>query len=125
MNDGITCFDVSESTINEPIPIPASSEFQKFMNLTEVDRIQAANNMSPQEKDLIMIMAAKVNSTVNEIMDTNLTEQNAASFQKKLSGYFIGVNDGIHNAEGVVKVIALDNGTSVLRFFLLTSTFFW
>ena len=32
-----------------------------------------------------------------------------------LSGKFIGVNDGIHNAEGVAKVIALDDGTSVLR----------
>ena len=31
------------------------------------------------------------------------------------AGKFIGVNDGIHNVEGVVKVIALDDGTSVLR----------
>ena len=28
------------------------------------------------------------------------------------AGKFIGVNDGIHNVEGVVKVIALDDGTS-------------
>ena len=103
------------TTINEPIPIPASSEFQKFMNLTEVGRIQAANNMSPQEKNSIMIMASKVNSTVNESMDTKVADQEADSSQNMLSGNFIGANDGIHNAEGVAKVIALDNGVSVLR----------
>jgi hypothetical protein len=85
------------------------------MNLTEEGRIQAADNMSQQEKDSIMIMAAKENSTVNESIDTKTAQQGTATFQNNLSGNFIGVNDGIHNAEGVAKVIALDDGTSVLR----------
>ena len=55
--------------VNEPLPVLASAEFQRFMNLTEDGRIQAAANMSKQEKDSIMIMAAKENSTVNENMD--------------------------------------------------------
>lgn len=100
--------------VNEPLPVLASAEFQRFMNLTEDGRIQAAGNMSPQEKDSIMITAAKENSTVNESMDANVARQEAALFQNKLSGNFIGVYDGIHNAEGVAKVIALD-GTNVLR----------
>jgi hypothetical protein len=48
-------------------------------------------------------------------MDANVARQEAALFQNKLSGNFIGVNDGIHNAEGVAKVIVLDDGTNVLR----------
>jgi hypothetical protein len=97
--------------VNESLPVSASAEFQRFMNLTEEGRIQAADNMSQQEKDSIMIMAAKENSALNESIDTKL----APTFQNISSGNFIGVNDGIHNAEGVAKVIALDAGTSVLR----------
>lgn len=101
--------------VNEPLPVLVSAEFQRFMNLTDEGRIQAADNMSQQEKDSIMIMAAKENGTVNESIDTEVTGQEAAISQNRLSGNFIGVNDGIHNAEGVAKVIALNDGTSVLR----------
>ena len=52
--------------VNEPLPVLASAEFQRYMNLTEGGRIQAAFNMSQQEKDSIMIMAAKENSIVND-----------------------------------------------------------
>ena len=44
--------------VNEPLPVLASAEFQRFMNLTDDGRIKAAGNMSKQEKDSIMIMAA-------------------------------------------------------------------
>jgi electron transfer DM13 len=106
--------------VNEPLPVLASEEFQRFMNLTEDGRIQAADNMSEQEKDSIMIMAAKKNSTVNESFETEVgaavvAGQDTATFQNMFSGNFIGVNDGIHNAEGVAKVIALNDGTYVLR----------
>ena len=62
-----------------------------------------------------MILAAKENSTVNESIDTKVAGQETDTSRNMLSGKFIGVNDGIHNAEGVAKVIALDDGTSVLR----------
>ena len=101
--------------VNEPLPAMASAEFQKFMNLTEEGRIQAADNMSQQEKNSIMILAANENSTVNESIDTKSAGQGNKTTRNMLSGKFIGINDGIHNAEGVVKVIALDDGTSVLR----------
>ena len=101
--------------VNEPLPVMASAEFQKFMNLTEEGRIQAADNMSQQEKNSIMILAAKENSIANESIDTKSAVQEIETSRNVLSGKFIGVNDGIHNVEGVVKVIALDDGTSVLR----------
>ena len=97
--------------VNEPLPALASAEFQRFMSLTEEGRIQGADNMSQQEKESIMIMASKENSALNESIDTKLVP----TFQNMSSGNFIGVNDGIHNAEGVAKIIALDDGTSVLR----------
>ena len=96
--------------VNEPLPPLATAEFQRFMNLTEDGRIQAASNMSQQEKDSIMIMAAKENSTVNDV-----GSEVAGKTRTNLSGNFVGVNDGIHNAEGIAKVIALDDGNSLLR----------
>ena len=106
--------------VNDPLPVLASEEFQQFMNLTEDGRIQAGESMSQLEKDSIMIMAAKKNSTVNESIETEVgagavAGQDTATFPNMLSGNFIGVNDGIHNAEGVTKVIALNDGTYVLR----------
>jgi Electron transfer DM13 len=106
--------------VNEPLPVLASEEFQQFMNLTEDGRIQAAESMSQLEKDSIMIMAAKKNSAVNESIETEVgagavAGQDTATFPNMLSGNFIGVNDGIHNTEGVTKVIALNDGTYVLR----------
>ena len=102
--------------VNEPLPVMASAEFQRFMNLTEEGRIQEADNMSQQEKNSIMILASKENSTVNESIDTkSATGQETEISRNMLSGNFIGKNDGIHNAEGVAKVIHLDDGTSVLR----------
>ena len=71
--------------------------------------------MSQQEKNSIMILAANENSTVNESIDTKSAGKENETTRNMLSGKFIGINDGIHNAEGVVKVIALDDGTSILR----------
>jgi hypothetical protein len=96
--------------VNEPLPPLATAEFQRFMNLTEDGRIQAASNMSQQEKDSIMIMAGQENSTVNDV-----GSEVAGKTRTNLSGNFVGVNDGIHNAEGIAKVIALDDGNSLLR----------
>ncbi|AFU58255.1 DM13 domain-containing protein [Candidatus Nitrososphaera gargensis Ga9.2] len=38
-----------------------------------------------------------------------------AMIEKELADNFVGVNDGIHNAEGVAKVIYLEDGSNVLR----------
>jgi len=41
---------------------------------------------------------------------------------KSLSGSFVGAGDGIHNAEGMSKVISLEDGTTILRFANFKST---
>ena len=70
--------------------------------------------MSPQEKDSIMIMAAKENSTVNESMDVNVARQEAATFQNKLSRYFIGVNDGIR-VDDILAIAVLSVVTTMVQ----------
>lgn len=55
--------------------------------------------------------------------EDNVTEDNSMAdktgdsmMEKSLSGSFVGVGDGIHNAEGVAKVIPLDgSNNNILR----------
>jgi hypothetical protein len=106
--------------INEPLP-PLSSEsalvFEKFMTMTEDKKINAAKNMTVEEKNMIMKMAAKQNTTINENMTTTMDiSQNTTEENKNLLvGDFMGVNDGIHNAEGYVKILTLLDGSQILR----------
>lgn len=102
------------TSVNEPPPVSALA-FQKFMSMTEEGRIQAANNMNQNEKEAIMKMAAQENNTASENMPSEIRSQESPNSQPVLSGNFIGVNDGIHNAEGLARVISLGNSTSVLR----------
>lgn len=101
----------TNTVVNEPLP-----EFNKFMAMTEQERLEAAKTMSEEEKNMILAMAAKqddqpvseampVQATVGRIIDNTTTE---------VSGTFVGVNDGIHNANGIAKVILLSDG-KVLR----------
>jgi hypothetical protein len=71
-----------------------------------------------------MSAAAKVNNSLDEPMDQPLSEQqlpqNTTSTtntgQNTLrTGSFVGVGDGIHNAEGTAKVIPLQDGSNILR----------
>ena len=107
------------TTVNEPLPVSASSDFQKFMNMTEEGRIQEAENMTQQEKQMIMTEAAKVNNTVIENISMTTTQETA---NKTLAGTFVGAGDGFHNAEGVAKLIQVGDGTNILRLENLKAT---
>jgi hypothetical protein len=107
------------TVIDEPIPVSASSEFQKFMNLSEEGRIQAAANMTREEAGMIGVMAAKDNYTVNENMSALITPQ---STNNTLTGAFVGIGDGFHNVEGEAKVILLGSGAEILRLENLKAT---
>jgi hypothetical protein len=106
--------------INEPLP-PLSSEsalvFEKFMAMTEDEKINAAKNMTVEEKNTIMKMAAKQNTTINENMTTimDISQNTAEENKNLLVGDFMGVNDGIHNAEGYAKILTLSDGSQILR----------
>lgn len=105
--------------INEPLPtvnngnidMAAMQQFKDFMEMTEEERIEEGQQMSNEERDMIMKAAAQTNgTTVNEEM-TTIEEDTSTAY----AGTFVGVNDGIHNAEGQVKVIKLGDGSNFLR----------
>lgn len=102
--------------INEPLPSLAneksSTDFATFMALTDDEKRDAAKNMTKKEEDIIMKMAAKQDITINETMIMNINQRIQ---NKALIGNFIGVGDGIHNAEGLAKILTLSNGSQILR----------
>lgn len=98
--------------INKPLSPSVSSDFQRFMNMTEDERIEAANNMTQKQKEIIMTVAAKDNNTVSENLSVATM---SASSNETLIGNFVGAGDGFHNAEGVAKIIQLADGTDILR----------
>jgi hypothetical protein len=122
------------NTVNEPLPTTAavvskkaaSQEYQKFVSKNEQDRINAAKKMNQRGKNMVMIGAAEINNTINENVvmpsglinkqqQSNITTTTAAPTVTR-TGSFIGAGDGFHNAEGLAKVILLDDsGHTILR----------
>ena len=101
------------TVINEPLPSSSvSSDFQRFMNMTEDEKIEAANNMTQKQKEIIMTVAAKDNNTVSENLSVATM---STSSNKSLIGNFVGAGDGFHSAEGVAQIIQLADGTNILR----------
>jgi electron transfer DM13 len=106
------------TTVNEPLPTSSSvtelQKFQEFMSMnSEEERVEKGQQMTTEEKNVILRGAAQTDgNTVNE----NMTEAATTLGQTSLFlGEFIGVNDGIHNAEGLAKVIRLDDASMILR----------
>lgn len=60
-----------------------------------------------------------INTTIDEplpVSDTLMDDAAMADkMNKELAGNFVGVNDGIHNAEGVARVVYLEDGSDLLR----------
>jgi Electron transfer DM13 len=107
------------TTVNEPLPTRSSSatdlqKFQEFMSMnSEEERVEKGQQMATEEKNAILRGAAQTNgNTVNENMTESATTLGLTSLA---IGEFVGVNDGIHNAEGMAKVIQLDDGRMILR----------
>ena len=101
------------TVINEPLPQSSvSSDFQRFMNITEDERIEAANNMTQKQKEMILSVAAQDNNTVSENLSVATM---SASSNETLIGNFVGAGDEFHNAEGLAKIIQLADGTDILR----------
>ena len=99
--------------INESLPSGAiSPSFQEFKEMTEGQRIQAAINMSNRDKTQMLIQYAKIGNSSK--MDENMDNNNTL-IQATRTGSFVGVNDGIHNAEGIAKIIHIEDNNNILR----------
>lgn len=118
---GVTVFYLASplfisTEIDEPLPEGAeispqsSNQFQEFMAMSEEERIEAGNQMNEQEKNQIMLEFTGMNTSIDESMSQG-SEPNASL----LIGSFIGVGDGIHDAQGIAKVIPVESGGNVLR----------
>ncbi len=107
------------TTVNEPLPTSSSvtdlQKFQEFMSMnSEEERVEKGQQMATEEKNAILRGAAQTTgNTVNE----NMTEAAATTLGQTslFLGEFVGVNDGIHDAEGMAKVIQLDDASMILR----------
>jgi hypothetical protein len=99
---------VTNSNNDESVQI---QQFEDFMTLSEVQRMEKGHQMSSQERDMIMKAAAQTNGTaVNEDMTAIGIEASTVYV-----GTFVGVNDGLHNSEGQAKVLKLSDGSNFLR----------
>ena len=105
-------------TTKSQMSFAASSDLQNFMNMTEEQRIQAAENMTQEEKNMVMNEFSKQNSTVEENMSETAVPGNA----KPKMGNFVDAGDGFHKAEGVAKVINLEDGRTFLKLENLKTT---
>jgi hypothetical protein len=135
---GLTAFYLASplfisTEINEPLPKganvstpPPSNQIQEFMAMSEGERIEAGSKMNEQEKNQIMLEFAKINASIDESMpqtnrsislpsqqQTSLTGNESSDLL--LTGSFIGVGDGIHDAMGIARVIPIGGGENVLR----------
>lgn len=93
-------------------------DLQAFMNMTEQQRVQASENMTQNEKEIIMDEFSKQNTTVNE----NMNETTVTNNTMILNGNFVDAGDGFHKAEGIAKVINLADGRTFLRLENLKTT---
>jgi hypothetical protein len=132
---GLTAFYLASplfisTEINEPLPkvanVPPSNQIQEFMTMSEGERIEAGSKMNEQEKNKIMLEFAKINASIDESrpqtnhslllssqQQTTLTGNESSDLL--LTGSFIGVGDGIHDAMGIARVIPVGGGENVLR----------
>ena len=109
--------------VNEPLPTSAieSEAYQKFITMSEEEKVDTAKQMSPEEIADIMTTASKINNSIDESMDQvqqqqQQTQNTITTASTLRIGSFVGVGDGIHNAEGVAKVIPFQDGDSnILR----------
>lgn len=63
-----------------------------------------------------------INSTISNNLSESKSNENSTIVGKPMTGTFVGAGDGIHNAEGMAKVITLQDGNKVLRLENLKAT---
>jgi hypothetical protein len=64
----------TSNTVNEPLPTTAAGvnknaalqDYQKFVSMSDLDRSNAAKQMSQRDKNMVMIGASQINNTINE-----------------------------------------------------------
>jgi hypothetical protein len=84
-----------------------------FINTTVDEPLPVAGDEMMEDKPADDAAMADKDDTMME-EDDSMADEDAMS-KKELEGSFAGAGDGIHNAEGIVKVVYLEGGSDVLR----------
>ncbi len=101
-------------TVDESIPENVAIDaYNKFETLSNEELLQIAAEMTEREKNVIMIGGEKVNKEKNEDLPNQFSNLTNSLI---ISGTFKGVGYGIHNVDGMAKILFLEDGTKVLRF---------
>ncbi|HYY86492.1 MAG TPA: DM13 domain-containing protein [Nitrososphaeraceae archaeon] len=105
-------------TTGSQLSFSVSSNVERFMNISEDQRILVAQNMTGEERQMVMNEFSKQNSTVDE----NMTETMVPNDDMSLIGNFKDAGDGFHMVAGVAKIINLEDGRTFLRLESLKAT---
>ena len=108
----ISAFAISpyftESSIDEPLPDGAIIP-SEMMNKDSMDDTMGDTMMDDTMMDDTM------DDTISDTMDDTMDDTMSGEIPVSYTGTFVGVNDGIHNAEGEVFTISLKDDTTKLR----------
>lgn len=94
------------------IPAAVYAGSPLFINTTIDEPLPSLTIKTPEMMEKSDTMMEE--TEMMEKSDT-MMEESESTPVTVLTGNFVGVNDGIHNAEGLAKVIPLDDGSKVLR----------
>ncbi|HKZ61849.1 MAG TPA: DM13 domain-containing protein [Nitrososphaera sp.] len=87
-----------------------------FTNTTINEPLPAADDKMVEDNTIDAVMADKNDDAMMEKDDIMMADESEdAITEMELSGNFAGAGDGLHNAEGLAKVISLEDGSDVLR----------
>jgi hypothetical protein len=90
------------TTIDEPLPIVRD-------NKPMIKETMSEDSMVVKDNDKMMKADAMEDK---KAIEDSMSEEPVMT---SLSGNFVGVGDGIHDAQGKAKVISLEDGSNVLR----------
>jgi hypothetical protein len=100
------------TTIDEPLPanlkITESAMSDKMMD----DKMMDDKMMDDKMMDDKMMDDKMMD---DKMMDDKMAGEMMPKPMLALSGMFVGVGDGIHDAQGMAKILPLDTGASILR----------
>lgn len=118
----------TNTTIDEPLPTSALSVKDQTTDIAMPDKkmedtmtdkamLETMEKDEPMEKTGVMVkdevMAEEQETEISE--EIVGTQSTAEDYAVPLSGTFVGIGDGIHDAQGNALVIPLGGGQSILR----------
>lgn len=100
------------------IPFSVYALSPLFINTTVDEKLPDTALVTKSEQDIMM----KKDEMADKMEDDTMMEDTESRVAVLLSGSFVGVGDGIHDAKGNTLVVPLENGQQILRLEDFSST---